>query len=228
LFGGIETHAITEFYGPSGVGKTQLCYTLSAIAAAGTEENSKVLYIDTEHKFRPERILSISQARSFCDDILSKILYIDIVNSDHQENVLKKLTRLLDRKGDKIPLIIVDSVINQYRREFWAPSMLSERQQKLHEYTSILSTIAQTQGIAMVITNQINSGNSYTIEPTGGSITAHNSNYRILLRSSRADSRYKVAKVVKSSYHRRDEARFRLGGKGVEDIEESDSYIQNI
>ena len=32
LYGGIDTHAVTEFYGPSGVGKTQLCYTLSAIA----------------------------------------------------------------------------------------------------------------------------------------------------------------------------------------------------
>jgi RecA/RadA recombinase len=214
LFGGIETHAVTEFYGPSGVGKTQLCFTLSAIAA-GTEENGKVLYIDTEHKFRPERILSISQARGFCDNVLSKILYSDIVNSDHQELELQRLVRLLDRKRDKITLIIVDSVINQYRREFWAPSMLCERQQKLLEFMCLLSTIAQAHGIAVVITNQVNSDNSYTSKPTGGSIIAYNSNYRIMLRGARANcGTYIVAKVVKSFYHRQGEARFKLGGKG--------------
>ena len=53
LFGGIETHAVTEFYGLSGVGKTQVCYTLLVIAA-GNEKDGKVLYIDTEHKFRPK------------------------------------------------------------------------------------------------------------------------------------------------------------------------------
>jgi RecA/RadA recombinase len=231
LFGGIETHAVTEFYGPSGVGKTQLCYTLSVIAA-GTEENCKVLYMDTEHKFRPERILSISQARGFCDDILSKILHFNIINSSHQELILRELTKptmLLDRKRDKISLIIVDSVVTQYRREFGTPNILCKRQQKMHEFMFMISAIAQTQGIAVVITNQVNSGNSYTIKPTGGSIIAHNSSYRIMLRRAQVNcSSYRVANVVKSSYHRQGEAHFKLGEKGVEDIEDSDSYILNI
>ena len=75
LLGGIETHAITEIYGPRGAGKTQICYTLSVIAAH-TEGKSRVLYIDTENKFRPERLLSISRARgSHSADLLNNILY---------------------------------------------------------------------------------------------------------------------------------------------------------
>jgi DNA repair protein RadA len=217
LYGGIETHAITEFYGPSSVGKTQICYTL-AVIAAGTKKNGKILYFDTEHKFRPERILSISQARGFCDGIISKILYTDIVNSNHQELVLQKLIRLLDRR-EKISLIIVDSLVNQYRMDFGTSDTLSERQKKLSKFMHTLSYIAQSYGIAIVITNQVNWGNSYTAKPTGGNIICHHSNYRIALRKPHFDrSTYIVAKVAKSSYHIEGEARFKLGRKGVEDI----------
>lgn len=217
LYGGIETHAITEFYGFSGVGKTQLCYTLSVIAAAA-EGKSKVLYMDTEHKFRPERILSISQARGYCSDILSKIMYINIINSNHQEMVLQDLLRLLDRKRDKISLIIVDSIVNQYRVEFQTPSALFEKQQKLHKFIRILSTIAQAYGIAAVITNQVNFGNSYTAKPSGGNIIANTSNYRILLRMPWVDcGTYIAARIVKTSYHPQGEAFFKLSEKGIED-----------
>jgi RecA/RadA recombinase len=58
LLGGLETHAVTEFYGPSGVGKTQLCHTLTANAILNKLQLNKkldnVVYVDTEAKFRPE------------------------------------------------------------------------------------------------------------------------------------------------------------------------------
>ena len=62
LLGGIETQAVTEFYGEFGSGKSQICHTLCAIArqpieAAGLDSN--VIYIDTEGTFRPERLNQI-------------------------------------------------------------------------------------------------------------------------------------------------------------------------
>jgi DNA repair protein RadA len=57
LLGGIETHAITEFFGPGGTGKSQICYTLSVMAAQSTENRrscAAAIYMDTEAKFRPE------------------------------------------------------------------------------------------------------------------------------------------------------------------------------
>jgi Rad51 len=63
LFGegnGIETGALTEFYGASATGKTQICFTLCAMVQH--ELNGKAIYIDTENSFRPERIEAIANA----------------------------------------------------------------------------------------------------------------------------------------------------------------------
>ena len=37
LLGGIETHAITEFYGAAGLGKTQMCHTFAVIGSTERE-----------------------------------------------------------------------------------------------------------------------------------------------------------------------------------------------
>ena len=51
LWGGIETQAVTEFYGEFGSGKSQICHTLCATARQPIESggmDSGVIYIDTE------------------------------------------------------------------------------------------------------------------------------------------------------------------------------------
>jgi DNA repair protein RadA len=79
LGGGIETKALTEFYGETGSGKTQLCHTLCIMATQHKCEDGipgKAIYVDTEGKFRPERIASIATSRGFnTDEVLSNILY---------------------------------------------------------------------------------------------------------------------------------------------------------
>lgn len=221
LFGGIETHSLTEIYGPSGVGKTQICYTLSEIAAH-VKGKSKVLYIDTENKFRPERILSISKARgSYITDLLNKILYVKAISSNHQELILKKLLMSLDRRKNEFSLIVVDSVINHFRAEFLNSGAHVERQKKLYEYMRLLSALAQKYGIAVVVTNQVNSGFSFTAKPAGGTIMGNTSTYRISLRRLSNGGSEIAAKVVKSSYHPETEACFKLSEKGLEDIEDN-------
>lgn len=221
LFGGIETHSLTEIYGPSGVGKSQICYTLSVIAAH-MEGKSKVLYIDTENKFRPERILSISKARgSYIPDLLNNILHVRTISSYHQELILEKLLMSLDRRENEFSLIVVDSVINHFRAEFLNSGAHVERQEKLYEYMRLLSALAQKHGIAVVVTNQVNSGYSFTAKPAGGTIMGSTSTYRIFLRRLSNGGSDIAAKVVKSSYHPEAEACFKLSEKGIEDIEDN-------
>ena len=55
LGGGIETGSIIQFYGSPGSGKSQICYTICALMP----KQNRSIYIDTEAKFRAERIMEI-------------------------------------------------------------------------------------------------------------------------------------------------------------------------
>jgi RecA/RadA recombinase len=121
----------------------------------------------------------------------------------------------------------VDSIINNYRAEFSDAPVLSERQQRLYQFMCKLSSIAQSYGIAVVVTNQVNySAHSDTAKPTGGNIMAHSSTYRISLRRLHPDHNTNssvkiVAKIAVSLYHHENQAYFMLSEKGIEDIQKS-------
>jgi DNA repair protein RadA len=220
LLGGVESHAITEFYGAAGSGKTQMCHTL-AVMAAQNNENGKVIYVDTEGKFRPERLVTIASSRGLdihITNCLSNILYVNTTTSYQQEEVLlsKSLNLLLENEERTISLLIIDSIINNYRAEFLGSSNLAERQQRLYRLMNLLSYIAQNYGIAVVITNQVNSSYSYgKSNSTGGNVVAYVSNYRVYLRRYHTDRI--VAGIVKSPYHLDGKTNLTLSEKGIVD-----------
>jgi RecA/RadA recombinase len=74
LGGGLESASITEVYGEYRCGKTQLCHTLAVTAQAADESHAgRVVYIDTEGNFRPERIRAIATRFSIdADDVLDR------------------------------------------------------------------------------------------------------------------------------------------------------------
>jgi len=124
----------------------------------------------------------------------------------------------------------VDSIINNYRAEFSDARTLSERQQKLYQFMCRLSNVAQTYGIAVVVTNQVNySSHPYAAKPIGGNIIAHSSTYRISLRRLHPDHNTNgsvkiVAKIMASLYHPENQARLMLSEKrDRRDTEELDS-----
>jgi DNA repair protein RadA len=202
------------------------------------QQNKKldnVVYMDTEAKFRPERLISIAQARGFDLDLdlgsnwLSNVLCVNAMTALQQELILKnRIMPLLNTQKEsrnenqnKIVLLIIDSVINNYRAEFLGQSTLPERQQKLYQFMSQLQAIAQTFGIAVVVTNQVNNlrknGIINSSRPAGGNIMNNTSTYRILLDRLTGSNRT-IARIAKSSYHKESEAYFMLTRKGIEDI----------
>ena len=120
LGGGIETWAITEFYGEFGAGKSQICHTLCCMVQQPIEGgglDGGVVYIDTEGTFRPERISEIAAARGYDPEvILSRILVARAYNSAHQELIVKDLGRIIEKNNVK--LVLVDSAVAHYRAEF--------------------------------------------------------------------------------------------------------------
>jgi DNA repair protein RadA len=218
--GGIETRAITEIYGEYGTGKTQLCHTLCVIVNLDKQRgglSAGALYIDTENTFRPERIVSIAHARDLdADRTLDNILVAKAYNSAHQELIIEQTGPVIDTNG--IKLVIVDSAVAHYRAEFLGRASLSERQQKLNKFMHILLRIAETYGVAVVATNQIQSSPDSifgdALRPIGGHVVAHTSTYRVYLKRS---GKNRIARMVDSPYHPEREVLFTLAESGVED-----------
>lgn len=82
--GGIESGSITEFYGEFRTGKTQLCMTLCVTSflprnLGGGE--GRVLYLDTEGTFRPERLHSIAARYDLDHDFLMENVMTTRVNN---------------------------------------------------------------------------------------------------------------------------------------------------
>lgn len=222
LLGGIETRALTEFYGASGSGKTQLCFTLCTIVQQNISSgglNGKAIYIDTEQKFVPGRIVEIAGARGFdTPNILHNIRLSRPVNSLEQEKNIEDLFGIIEK--DRTKLIIVDSIISRYRSDFGGRASLPERQYRLYRCMRALANIAEDYDLAVVVTNQIQTSQDSFLKdstvPTGGNVMAHASTYRIHLRYTRYVG---TAKLINSPYHPPSSVGFVIHQGGIGDDE---------
>jgi DNA repair protein RadA len=221
LGGGVETQAITEFVGEFGTGKSQLCMKLSITAQLPHQDGGlegKVLFIDTEGTFAPQRIHQIAQAMQLePEKLLEGIFYSRVYNSDHQILAVDRSFKLCQEEN--IKLLIVDSVLSHFRSEYIGRESLSERQQKLNAHLHKLTRIAQALNLAVIVTNQVQANpQAFFGDPTrpaGGHILAHASTHRIMLR--KASGGLRAAKVIDSPFLPESETFFQITEKGVED-----------
>jgi DNA repair protein RadA len=224
LLGGIETQAVTEFYGEFGSGKSQICHTLCAIAPQPIEAgglDGGVIYIDTEGTFRPERLNQIARARGVdASHVLKSVAVCKVYNSSHLELIVKDLGKYINDFKSK--LVIIDSIISLHRAEFAGRGTLADRQQRLNSLLHKVIRLSEIFNIAVVITNQVQSSpDTFFGDPTkaaGGNVLGHASTYRIYLRKSGEN---RTAKMIDSPYHPYSDARFTLNEKGTDDLEDS-------
>lgn len=224
LLGGIETQAITEFYGEFGSGKSQICHTLCVTAQQAVEEGGLgggVILIDTEGTFRPERVDQIAKARGYdSGEVLKRIAICKAYNSSHLELIVKSMGKYID--DFKAKMIIIDSIISLHRAEFAGRGTLADRQQRLNGLMHKLVRIAEIYNVAVIVTNQVQSTpDTFFGDPTkpaGGNVIGHASTYRIYLRKAGND---RVAKIIDSPYHPYSDVRFTVNEKGIDDTDES-------
>jgi len=222
LGGGIETRAITEFFGEYRTGKTQICHQLTVTVQLPPELgglSGEAAYIDTEGTFRPERLIPI--ATKFGLDpkqALKNIHYARTYNSDHQLHLAQTVEDLI-QEGKNIKLIVVDSIIGHFRAEYTGRDTLAERQQKLNKHLHTLLKLSELHNLAVVVTNQVMTKPDVFFgdptEPVGGHITAHNCTTRIYLRRSKANQR--IARLVDSPHLPEAETLFKIDEDGIND-----------
>ena len=218
--GGFESGVITECFGEYGSGKTQIGHIL-AVNALKQSPNSKVIYIDTENTFRPERILQLAKKAGVDPEkALKDIQIARAYNSDHQLLLADKVYDMLNEGKVTASILIVDSLTSHFRAEFIGRGTLAERQQKLNKHMHRLLEIADLNNLVVYVTNQVMSKpDTFFGDPTkaiGGHVVAHSSAFRIYLRKGRKGSR--VAKLVDSPSLPDGECNFYVETEGLRDV----------
>jgi DNA repair protein RadA len=202
LGGGLETQAITEFFGEFGSGKTQIMHQLAVNVQLPADKGGlegHAIYIDTENTFRPERIKQMAEAAGLDPiETLKKIHVARAFNSNHQILLVDKAMELA--KEYPIRLLIVDSLTAHFRAEYVGRGSLAERQQLLNKHMHDLLKFADLNNAVVAVTNQVaaNPGMLFgdPTQPIGGHIVGHTATYRIYLRKSRGNKR--IARLIDS------------------------------
>jgi len=150
LNGGYDKDIITVFYGPAGSGKTNLCLIAAAEQAA---LGKKVVFIDTEGGFSVERLKQLASL-----DVLKNIVIIKATSFYEQKMAFDKLLEVINKN---VSLIVVDSLVMQYRLELGQASS-DKNYDKVHilnrmlaKQLRILSEIARKKNVAVLCTDQV-------------------------------------------------------------------------
>jgi DNA repair protein RadA len=223
--GGIETQAITEFYGEFGSGKTQIALQLSVNVQQSSKEGGfggSVVWIDTENTFRPERLRQLAEAKDMDpDEALKNIHIARAFNSNHQILLVEKALELAEQLKDTRPvrLIVVDSVTSLFRSEYIGRGTLADRQQKLNKHLHDLMRFGDVHNASIIVTNQVMAKpDAFFGDPTrpiGGHVLGHTATFRVYLRKSKGEKR--IARLVDSPSLPEGEAVFSVTAEGVTD-----------
>jgi DNA repair protein RadA len=226
LGGGLETQALTEFYGEFGSGKTQIAHQLAVNVQLPPENgglNGSVVIIDTENTFRPERIKDMAEGASLDpDEILKNIHVARAYNSNHQILLVNKAERLAEELIDTekpVRLLIVDSATAHFRSEYVGRGTLADRQQKINKHLHDTLRFGDLNNAVVMITNQVQvRPDAFFGDPTrpiGGHVVGHTATFRLYLRKSKGEKR--IARLVDSPNLPEAEAVFSVSKVGIRD-----------
>jgi DNA repair protein RAD51 len=155
LSGGIHDGVITDIYGSSGTGKTQLLWQICINA---TKNGGTVLYQDTTGNFRPERILEIQRQQNLTFNVLDKITVSRITNTSEQIKSLEVINI------SNFSLIVIDNVTDLFSFEYPKEDTVFEKNSLFMKYIYSLSLIAVNKKIPIIITNMIRNSDDKEVE----------------------------------------------------------------
>ncbi|MBA7513905.1 hypothetical protein ES705_05923 [subsurface metagenome] len=226
LGGGLETQAMSEFYGEFGSGKTQIAHQLAVNVQLPLEKgglNGSVIMVDTENTFRPERIKDMAEGAELdYEDVLKNIHVARAYNSNHQILLVQKAKEVAEDLKDTekpVRLMIIDSATAHFRSEYVGRGTLADRQQKINKHLHDALRFGDLNNAVVMITNQVMvRPDAFFGDPTrpiGGHIVGHTATFRIYLRKSKGEKR--IAKLVDSPNLPEAEAVFSVSKVGIRD-----------
>ena len=181
----------------------------------------KVLFIDTENTFRPERIKAIANRFDLdAEQVLSNIMVGRAFTVDSLVSLLMQAAGAMIE--DQFSLLVIDSIMAPFRVDYSGRGELAERQQVLNRVLNRLQKISEQFNVAVFITNQVTAdpggGMTYAVDPkkpVGGNVMAHASTTRLFLRKGKGDQR--VCKIYDSPTIPESECLYQLTEGGIGD-----------
>jgi len=154
LGGGYRAGRLTEVFGRSNSGKSQLAMQAALVAARG---GAGCLYMDTEGAFRPERLEEIARARGWdIVGVLERIVYVRCDSSSEQMETIRKMPARPATASCK--LVIVDTLTRNFSVELPGRSNLSSRQAALNIHLSEMARDAYLNARGYLLTNRVTFG----------------------------------------------------------------------
>ena len=144
LGGGIREAMITDIFGATGTGKTQLTMQISINSLV---DGGQVLFLDTTGKFRPERMLDLIKIRNLEPNLLDRVKVARIINSAEQIKFLSKI------KENDYSLVVIDNVTDLFSFEYKKEEQNLEKNVAFMQYMHELSSISIEKKLPIVITN---------------------------------------------------------------------------
>lgn len=181
----------------------------------------KVLYIDTENTFRPERIKSIAGRFELdAEEVLGNIMVGRAFTVDSLHSLL--MHGAAHMVEDTYSLLIIDSIMAPFRVDFSGRGELAERQQLLGRFLNKVQKVSEQFNVAVFMTNQVTAdpggAMSYAVDPkkpVGGNIIGHASTTRLFLRKGKGEQR--ICKIYDSPCIGEGETVFQLSEGGIID-----------
>ena len=155
LGGGIKSGIITDIFGTSSTGKTQLSMQ---ICINSLVDGGQVLFQDTTGQFRPERMLDMIKIRNLDTNLLDRVNVSRITNSSDQIHFLAKI------KETDFSLVIIDNVTDLFSFEYGKKEQNLEKNVTFMHYMHELSLIAIQKKIPIIVTNNIHNIDDFEYE----------------------------------------------------------------
>jgi len=181
LDGGFEKGVVTQIFGPPSSGKSNVALSLAVNVA---KNNRKVVYMDTEGGISIDRIKQISG--EYFSNVANNIIVLEPANFLEQTENLRAVDFWLRKHHEEVDLVILDSAVALYRVDDMKSYKLSK---ELRKQIQLLSTMARTYDLAVILTNQIyasfdDEGNT-DIKAVGGDIIEYIS--KVIIQLERGD-----------------------------------------
>ncbi|MCP8319912.1 MAG: hypothetical protein H3Z52_03085 [archaeon] len=181
LNGGVSTGLVTDFFGASNTGKTQICFQL-CVNLQHLDEESGVVFVDSSGTFRPERIMEIAKSIKLKEDVFKRIMVLRARSVSEQIEVPRRLKR---DSPFNVKLLIIDTLTDNFVFEYQGGERIIERQAKLARHLHDLCSLAIRDDMAVVVTNtvrvRVDAEQSYYEVETGGNVTSQGVHVRVHL-----------------------------------------------